>query len=96
MHKSQVQRVGKIWVKKFKEYVDRQLFEVVIQAAVGNKVVARESVRPMAKDVTGEKVTGRDRKMKLLAKQKEGKKRMKAVGNVAIDHKAFQGFLAKS
>jgi len=50
LHRSQCQRIGKQWVSKFKEYVDRQLFEVVIQAAVGKMIVARETVKPVRKD----------------------------------------------
>ena len=96
MHASQVDRVGKQWVTKFKEHVDRQQFEIIIQAAVGKKVVARETIKPFRKDVLA-KLHASDvsRRRKLLEKQKEGKKRMKAVGNVVIEHKAFQAFLAK-
>lgn len=96
MHASQVDRLAKQWVTKFKEHVDRQQFEVIIQAAVGSRVVARETIKPFRKDVLA-KLHAADvsRRRKLLEKQKEGKKRLKAVGNVAIDHKAFQAFLAK-
>ncbi|KAF8468820.1 translation factor guf1, mitochondrial [Kalaharituber pfeilii] len=96
MHRSQVQYIGRQWVEKFKEFVDRQLFEVVIQAAVGKKIVARETVKPVRKDVTA-KLYGGDptRRMKLLEKQKAGRKKLQAIGNVNIDSKAFQGFLAK-
>jgi elongation factor 4 len=96
VHSSQVERLGRQWVTKFKEHVDRQMFEVVIQAAVGRKVVARETLKPFRKDVL-QKLHASDitRRKKLLEKQKEGRKRLKAVGNVVIEHKAFQAFLAK-
>ncbi|KJY01727.1 GTP-binding protein GUF1 [Zymoseptoria brevis] len=96
VHHSEAERLGKIWVKKFKEHVDRQMFEVVIQAVAGNRIVARETIKPFRKDVL-QKLHAADkgRKMKLLEKQKEGRKKLRAVGNVAIDNKAFQAFLAK-
>lgn len=98
VHTSQVHRLGRQWVTKFKEHVDRQLFEVVIQAAVGRNIVARDSIKPYRKDVLA-KLHASDvsRRRKLLEKQKEGRKKLtsKAVGNVVIDHKAFQAFLAK-
>ncbi|OJJ60468.1 hypothetical protein ASPSYDRAFT_56036 [Aspergillus sydowii CBS 593.65] len=95
VHYSQVERLGRQWVTKFKEHVDRQLFEVIIQAAVGRKIVARETVKPYRKDVLA-KLHASDvsRRRKLLEKQKEGRKRLKAVGNVVIEHKAFQAFLS--
>ena len=96
LHQSQVRHVGKRWVEKFKEHVDRQMFEVVIQAAVGRQVIARESIKPFRKDVLA-KLHASDisRRRKLLEKQKEGRKKLKAVGNVIIEHSAFQAFLAK-
>ena len=96
MHTSQVDRTGRKWVTKFKEHVDRQLFEIIFQAAVGRNVVARETVKPYRKDVLA-KLHASDvsRRRKLLEKQKEGRKKLKAVGNVVIEHKAFQEFLAK-
>ncbi|KAI1912924.1 Translation factor guf1 mitochondrial [Ophidiomyces ophidiicola] len=96
VHTSQVSRLGRQWVGKFKEHVDRQMFEVVIQAAVGNKIVARESIKPYRKDVLA-KLHASDvtRRRKLLEKQKEGRKKLQAVGNVVIEHKAFQAFLSK-
>ncbi|KAG9229237.1 GTP-binding protein-like protein GUF1 [Amylocarpus encephaloides] len=96
VHQSQVLRLGRIWVNKFKEHVDRQMFEIVIQAAVGNRIVARETIKPFRKDVL-QKLHAADisRKRKLLDKQKEGRKRLKAVGNIVIDHKAFQKFLSR-
>jgi translation factor GUF1, mitochondrial len=70
--------------------------EVVIQAAVGNRVVARETIKPFRKDVLA-KLHAADitRRKKLLEKQKAGRKRLRAVGNVMIDQSAFQNFLAK-
>jgi len=99
VHKSHVDKIGKEWVGKFKQHVDRQMFEIVIQAVVaGKKVVARETIKPFRKDVLA-KLHASDvsRRRKLLEKQKEGRKKlaMRAVGNVVIDQKAFQGFLAK-
>lgn len=77
-------------------HVTRQMFEVIIQSVAGNKVVARETIKPFRKDVL-QKLHAADkgRKMKLLERQKEGRKKLRAVGNVAIDNKAFQSFLAK-
>ncbi|KAF3482659.1 Translation factor GUF1 [Arthroderma uncinatum] len=96
VHSSQTSRLGRQWVTKFKEHVERQMFEVIIQAAVGRNVIARETIKPYRKDVLA-KLHASDitRRRKLLEKQKEGRKRLKAVGNVVIDHKAFQAFLAK-
>lgn len=96
VHTSQTDRLGKQWVGKFKEHVDRQLFDVIIQAAAGRRVVARETIKPFRKDVL-QKLHAADkgRKQKLLEKQKDGRKRLKAVGNVTIDAKSFQAFLAK-
>lgn len=96
MHHSQVRQVGKQWVEKFKEHVDRQMFEIVIQAAVGKQIIARETLKPFRKDVLA-KLHAADitRRKKLLERQKEGRKKLKAVGNVVIDHSAFQAFLAK-
>lgn len=96
VHASQVDRLGKLWVTKFKEHVDRQMFEIVIQAAVGRKIVARETLKPFRKDVLA-KLHAADisRKRKLLEKQKEGRKKLNAVGNVVIDQSSFQKFLTK-
>lgn len=96
VHTSQADRAGREWVTKFKEHVDRQMFEIVIQAAAGRRVVARETIKPFRKDVLA-KLHASDisRRKKLLDKQKEGRKKLRAVGNVVIDQKAFQGFLAK-
>ncbi|KAL1963444.1 hypothetical protein VTN77DRAFT_8345 [Rasamsonia byssochlamydoides] len=96
VHYSQVDRLGRQWVTKFKEHVERQMFEIVIQAAVGRRIVARETIKPYRKDVLA-KLHASDitRRRKLLEKQKEGRKRLNAIGNVVIDQKAFQAFLAK-
>jgi translation factor GUF1, mitochondrial len=96
VHSSQVERLGRHWVTKFKEHVQRQMFEVVIQAAVGKKIVARETLKPFRKDVLA-KLHASDitRRKKLLEKQKAGRKRLRAVGNVVIEQEAFQRFLTK-
>lgn len=96
VHHSQVEKIGRHWVVKFKEHVDRQMFEIIIQAAAGRRIVARETIKPFRKDVLA-KLHASDigRRRKLLDKQKEGRKKLKAVGNIAIDHTAFQKFLAK-